>query len=156
MQAAVALASTSLCQWQPAMTRLSPETKARAKRVMGLGPETDLLHGGNPVDEGVVDLRRLLRRNLHPEGHAVDGPQGVQVPDGVPFGYGEPLRVLPLRLSPHVPHDVVREGLADGIGRSREALHQVRELLLGQIEFDRRLGPEDKGAEKQGDKGRDQ
>ena len=123
---------------------------------MGLGPETDLLDGRYPVDEGAVDLRRLLRRNLHPEGHAVDGPQGVQIPDGVPFGHGEPLRVQPLRLSPHVPHDVVREGLADGIGRSREALHQVRELLLGQIEFDRRLGPEDKGAEKQGDKGRDQ
>ena len=72
------------------------------------------------------------------------------------LGYGQPLGIQPLRLPPHIPHDVVREGLADGIGRGRQALHQVRELLLGQIQFDGRLGLKDKGAEKQRDKGRDQ
>ena len=50
----------------------------------------------------------------------------------------------------------MRESLADGIRRRREALHQVREFFLGQIQFDSRLGPEDKDTEKQCDKSRNE
>jgi hypothetical protein len=49
----------------------------------------------------------------------------------------------------------MRESLADGIRRRREALHQVRKFFLGQIQFDSRLGAKDKGTEKQCDKGWD-
>ena len=101
--------------------------------IMGFGPEADLLDGRNAVDEEFVDFRRLHRIDLVAERFAVDDADRIEAPDRIAFGLGQPFRVEPLVLAPHIAHDVVRERLADCVGRRREALDQIGKFVFRHI-----------------------
>ena len=103
--------------------------------VVGLRPEADLLDGRDAVDEQLVNLRGVGRIDLESERLAVDDPRGVEAPDGVALGLRQPRAVQPLRLAPHISHNVVRERLPDGIGRRRQALHQIGQFILREIQL---------------------
>ena len=117
---------------------------------MGFGPEADLLDARDAVDEEFIDFGRPDRVDLEAEGNAVDSPCGVEVPNRIEFGLGQPGAVQPLGLSPHIAHDVVREGLADGVGWRGQAFHQIGQFVFRQIELDI-LAPECNASRKQDD-----
>ena len=114
---------------------------------MSLWPDTDKLNGGNAVEKGFIDFRRLFLGNLQAERLTENSRQRIQVPNGVPFRNSSPFGILSHGFPPHITHHIVRKVNAGGIRRRRQAFHQIRHLVYGEIGF-LRTGHPGTGAKK--------
>ena len=117
----------------PREGRLAEALEGAFAVVVGLGLHAHLVGGGQAVNHKPPDLRGVLRRDDQAEGLVELGEQGRIAPHGVPLGDFGALRVEALLLAPHVAQDVIGELGAHGVGRRRQALDQVRQLLRLEI-----------------------